>query len=384
MYQYIYKLGHCPDLGVAEFLSVTANPSTKKPLNIDQNPPRFNFQWLMSNTLIDVNSTGSLVFGGSVVESFELDNNQVKEQVILDAIANYLSLNSVKKLGIFVPQVDSKELFKIIKPHCNKITITTKLPNFGHWKLTNNWLILIKFQTVLYLIKLDSYADQEFWTKMDDGLPCADMSRGIINLKLGRSLLNLTNNPNVWDSFAGQGRIIASGMDLKANFLASDNDERVIPDCVKNCNYAEHFWSKNKFNKQDTEVIGQLNSSWIQDASEVNEELETFFGDKTYAIVSEGYLGKNFKNAPDLDKAKEQELKLIELWEKLLVNYANSPVQEIVACLPFYPQINYIPEYKMLSQNPNWQMIKLCKTNFIEYKRDNSLVGHLIFKLVKV
>lgn len=365
MNQYIYKLGHCPDLGVAEFKSIT-----------DTEDCKFNFQWLISNTNLDVNQTGSLVFGAQVISTFQ-DGDQDQ---VLDYLDQYLSKNmESKKLGLFLHGQDSKKVFSVAKKHFNKVTVVDKIPNFGYWKQTNNWLVLIKFQSVWYFAKILSYADQEFWTELDHGLPFADMNRGIINLKLGRSLLNLTKSQIVWDNFAGQGRVLLSGMDIKTTFLASDKDESVMTHLNQNLTFANKFWKTQKYNKIETQQLAQIQQTFVHDATEgLDFDLEY-----DTSIVTEGYLGKNYRETTQ-ELAEEQVQIVSAMWQKLLVTISKSQVKDIIGCLPYYPQLSFVPEYEFLFDNLSWKVEKLSKNNFIKYQRENSKVGHLIFKLSKL
>jgi hypothetical protein len=364
MKHFIYKLGHCPDLGIAEFKSLTGDQGCQ-----------FNFQWLLSSSELDVNKSGSLVFGAEVLETFE----ESEKDNFLAYLDKYLSGIENKKLGLFLHGQDPKQVFKIAKKHVNKVTIVDKLPNFGYWKQTNNWLILLKFQSTWFFCKINSYADQEFWSNMDKQLPFADMSRGIINLKLGRSLLNLSSSKAIWDNFAGQGRVLVSGFDLKKSFWASDKDIVVIPQLNKNLEFGSQFWQKSKYNKK---IETELSITQKVFQHEAGSRLEFDF-EESIAVVTEGYLGKNYREV-DMPKALEESQKVSDLWIKVLENLGQKKVTEIVGCLPFYPGLDFEPNYDFLTQNTNWELQKLSKEYFVKYKRENSKVGHLIFKLSRV
>jgi tRNA G10 N-methylase Trm11 len=360
---YIYKLGHCSSLAQAEFAILSE--SDYEADNI----------WLHSSYQLNVNQTGSLVFGAEVIASV----SQFDETEILSKISEHLEANPSKKIGLYLPRVNTKAIFTAVKPHCSKINLSTKLPNFGHWKQTNNWLVLIPFKERYIIARINSYSDQEFWNKLDSALPEADMRRGIINLKLARSLLNLTSQKNVWDSFAGQGRLLAAGMDLKDNFWASDLDTRVISQLNRNLSAASEYWKNTTLNKQTIENIAQVKEVWDQDATRISlSKFETDF-----AIVTEGTLGQNFEKPPTMDQAREQVFKVNKIWHELVDNYTDSSLQEIVGCLPFYPKLNFVPYYGFLD-TPNWQLVELSrKYQTLLYNRPDSLVGHMIFKLIK-
>jgi hypothetical protein len=363
MSTYIYKLGHCPVLSQVEFALLSQSDYEADNL------------WLHSSYDINVNKTGSIVFGAEVISVM----NEFDEGEVLTKIGNHLSNNPSKKIGLFLPRISTKAIFSTVKKYCSKINISQSIPNFGHWKQTNNWLILIPFKNRIVLAKLNSYSDQEFWTNLDGTLPEADMRRGIINLKLARSLLNLTNQKNIWDSFAGLGRVPISGFDLKDNFWFSDLDERVITSLKKNIDTANSFWKNNTLDKKPNTEIAKTIQVWTQNAS----KLPTIEIDQKISIVTEGTLGQNFDRPPTYDQAEEQAYKVNIIWQELINNYKDSNIDEIVGCLPFYPKINFIPHYDFLDSK-DWELIPLHhRHHTILYSRSNSLVGHLIFKITR-
>jgi hypothetical protein len=365
MTNYLYRLGHCPDLSVAEFDAITKTTST----NYNQN-------WLLTDQLINVNKTGSMVYGGEIV--FEAEDNAPMPE-IMSGLEKYLSINPIKKLGLNIPGVEQKYLLSTAKKHCNKITISGTQPNFGHWKLTNNWIILVHYKTKLYLVKLDSYSDQEFWKNLDSTMPRINMSRGIINLKLGRTLCNLTDNTNIWDNFAGLGRIMIAGADLKDKFWASDIDQKAIEDLNKNWEFSNKYWARSKYDKEVTAKIGILEKAFMHDAS------NPFPTEESIAIVTEGSLGKNFKVNPTLIEARNESNEIEYIWSDLLENCSKDKnITEIVGCLPFYPRIDFVSQYKKIFENKNWKLSQLTSRHqTIRYQREKSNVGHLVFKLVR-
>jgi hypothetical protein len=371
---YIYKLGHCPDLSVAEFCTLNNLQPNQ------ENYPTYNFQWLVSDIEIDVNQTGSLIFGCEVLKSFDI----AQKDDIEEALATHLEFNNYRKVGLYIPSMDKNKLFPMAKKFCNRVNIVDKLPNFGFWKQTNNWVITVKTENEIHLCKILSYSDQEFWGNVDQNLPKTDMNRGVINLKLARSMLNLSSNTNVWDNFAGQGRVLVAGMDLKTNFVASDIDLPVIKQLNENLAFASKYWQRTSFNKQRVEKVATLDLSTDQDAtkeakSEIVEQIST-----PYSIVTEGYLGPNFRR----EMSKEQVLQAVNevnvMWKEVLNSVENLPINEIVGCLPFYPKLDFVPGYTFWNENSKWELVSLTnKHKTVQYKRENSNVGHLVFKLVR-
>jgi hypothetical protein len=402
--KYFYRLGHCNDLAIAEYFSLASrgNLSDKKP------EVAYDAQYLMSDQLLDANDFGSMIFVAVVVAEVDVQKTEVKEDFrpkFLAKLDEYLAQAEFKKVGFYLPTFDKKVLFPIGKKHCNRVDILDNIPNFGYWKKTKNWLVSIKFGTTIYLCKIISYSDQEFWSEIDQGLPQADMSRGIINLKLARSMLNLTTCENIWDNFAGQGRVLVSGMDSKKVLFASDIDAVVETQLYKNYEFAKHFWTTQQYNKQLVENTGELKANFTLDATKIipADITNKGFKDQEIAIVTEGYLGTNFRKYPTKKEILEQVNKVNEIWKNVLLsnttNNANGiKINEIVGCVPFYPKFQdehkegdlqdrngYIPEYTFWFSNPDWKLVQLNpEVKTINYKRENSNVGHLIFKMVRV
>lgn len=402
--KYFYRLGHCNDLAIAEYFSLALRGGL-----MDKKPEvSYDAQYLMSTQLMDANDFGSMIFVAEVVAEVDVQKTEVKEDFrpkFLAKLDEYLEQAEFKKVGFYLQTFDKKVLFPIGKKHCNRVDILDNLPNFGYWKKTKNWLVSIKFGTTIYLCKIISYSDQEFWSEIDQGLPQADMSRGIINLKLARSMMNLATCENIWDNFVGQGRVLVSGMDTKKNLFASDLDPIVETQLYKNYEFAKHFWTTQQYNKQFVENTGNLITNFTLDATKIipADIAIKGFKDKEIAIVTEGYLGTNFRKYPTKKEILEQVNKVNEIWKNVLLsnitNNANGiEINEIVGCVPFYPKFQderkegeaqdrngYIPEYTFWFSNPDWKLVQLTPdVKTINYKRENSNVGHLIFKMVRV
>lgn len=402
--KYFYRLGHCNDLAIAEYFALASK------LELGDKKPEVSYdsQYIMSDQLLDANDFGSMIFVAQVVAEVDVVKTEVKEDFrpkFLTKVDEYLEQAEFKKVGFYFPTFDKKIVFPIGKKHCNRVDILDNLPNFGYWKKTKNWLISVKFGTTIYLCKIITYSDQEFWSQIDQGLPQADMSRGIINLKLARSMMNLTNCENIWDNFAGQGRVLVAGMDTKKALFASDLDPIVETQLYKNYEFAKHFWSTQPYNKQLVESTGDLKVNFTLDATKIipADVATKGFKDQEIAIVTEGYLGTNFRKYPTKKEILEQVNKVNEIWKNVLLsnttNNANGiEINEIVGCAPFYPKFQderkdgqvqdrngYIPEYTFWFSNPDWQLVQLApEAKTINYKRENSNVGHLVFKMVKV
>ena len=346
---FFYKLGHQADLGIAEFLQLTNNATYK-----------ISYGWLVSEAQLDATLTGSLVYSGEILGETTPEN-------YLEDLRELLPVS--KKIGIALSSFDyaSKAVLNLSKEiGCKKINVMNKLPNYGHWKSCKSWVIIFKFGNKNLVGVIQNYADQEFFAKLDTSLE-NDMVRGIINLKLARTLLNFTKNLDIWDPFAGQGRLMLAGYDLKNNFICSDLDETTIDQIDANDEIACRFFK----------TESKLRYNFAMDVSQLK-------GHKEYAIVTEGWLGQNFLKTPNMEQIAKQWKEVEALWLEFLAKASQNGTKEIVGCLPFY-QIKsqkLIPEFlENLTEFYDFEEL-LPKQKYLLYSREKSMVGHLIIKLV--
>jgi tRNA G10 N-methylase Trm11 len=390
-YNYFYKLGHQPLLGYNEYLFLT-NQSFESAA--DNGP--ISYSWFLGQHSIDVNQTGSLVFGGQILahmsrsEFFSLES---RADFITTSLTNFAPENGFKQIGISLEkEIGRDRLFETLKNSgYKKINLLSggQLPNFGHFKHTKNWFVFFSIHDQFYFGKLTSFADQEFWSKLDMRLPKLDMRRGIINLKLGRTLLNFTSKETIWDPFCGQGRVLISGGDLKKEFLASDIDEVCISDTKENYEEACKSWytrSKRQFPDKEPFLppldVFPLDAQNLTQIQNIRPDIDC----KKIAIVTEGYLGTNYNHTPTEQEIIKQFNHLEMLWSKVLSQAQTLKIPEIIFCLPSY-EINkklYPPNFlpKILKGLSYKQVPFSNGKNDIMYSRPDSFVKHTIIKLV--
>jgi tRNA G10 N-methylase Trm11 len=383
MYQFFYKTGHCKPLSVAEFLAISN--LTEQDIKISNNQ-----EYIFSNKKINVERSGGLVFGGVIlytIQDFSTEKTEELWEVLTDTIEIGRMNGKFKKLGIAGQASLLGNILPVLKKAGSKKInlLKDQTPNFGHWKSTNDWILLIKNGKDLLVVEITSYADQELWAKLDVKLPHGDMKRGIINLKLARSLLNLTDKTTIWDPFGGQGRVLCGGLDLKQKFYISDIDEVCVPDVKGNVEYTNEIFSK-KYKQ-----IATLEDNFTLDAQQLND---TYFIDEMnragtiseMAIVTEGTLGYNF-SATATEKDAEQQLNLIKkIWKNTISQAHKSNIEELVFCLPFYKfkRKQIIPDFlDELIKDTDYKFTQFQKNRFILYSRDKTYVGHCIIKLTK-
>ena len=368
MYQFIYKLGHCQELAIAEFVSLY--PKAKYIATSG---------WLYTDSALNANITGSLVYGGDIVDELAV-TSETKEQ-LFDILESYISTNveDLKKLGISIPKLYAKDVLPLAKKAGSKKinVLIDKKPNYGNWKGLKNWILIDQIGKKLTIIKLTSYSDQQFWTQIDSFLPHNDMKRGIINLKLARSLLNLTQSSKIYDPLCGLGRLAVAGIDRKDSYVLSDMDETCLADCEKNIEYAKSFWSRKKQYDGDTKYV-----VFAQDARALDEVPQDL---SRCTVVTEGYLGYRFSNSPSRQEI-EREFEIQEkMWTDILQSCHNKGIKEIIFCLPFYQKKdeNTLPEFiDELVDKIGYRLQKFEDQSYILYSREKTNVGHYIVKAI--
>ena len=366
--KYFYKLGHCPALAIAEI----SNLSQEVEINQDSD-------FALSNELIDIQKTGSLIFQGKIHKILETEN--MDQSSIFDGLKDVFSSSKVG-LSIFTKREirDKTALQGLKNQGYKKINLLNdKLPSIGNFLHTKNWFIIFSFKNKLILGEIQNHFNQEFWSDLDMTLPIRDLKRGQINLKLARSLANLTTSTTFWDPFCGIARNIIPALDLKEGFVASDIDKIAIPQAKQNYKFATKFFTERGFEVKDKK-IEFFNKDITKSFAKLNLDLP-----KT--VVTEGYLGKTFKRPPTENEINIELQNIEKLWNNALANFKELEIQEIIFCLPFYIHNKklILPEFihKIAKENGYQEIFFSKDQNKILYKRASSQTGHWVLKMVK-
>ena len=378
---YFYKLGHCQDLAIEEYSFLTGDRS----YIVDRG-------WLLGKVLVNTNLTGSLVFGGSVLGLVsQNDFSKVLELLKFELLAFREANPEIKKLGVHLPKKYLSDALVLAKKSgFKKVNLAAKVPNFGSWKHVRTWFLVISFRNQWLIGKIDTYSNQELWSLLDQNLPHRNLKPGIINLKLARSLLNLSKKLTIWDPFCGQGGLLVAGLDLKQNFLASDILSSCLLQTQENFIEAKSIWQKNWKHLNFNHDFSPANLvTEILDARHLS--LSKHFGFfKELAIVTEGYLGDNFTRPPKLLDAHLEFQKIRDLWSQVILQASKLRVTELIFCLPVYLQIQTTNSKPLWPKFQNELIKNTCyrfyqftnQKSGILYNRSNSYVGHLIVKLI--
>lgn len=408
-YKYFYRLGHQESVSLAEAAYLG--------LKIE-----YNYQnWMFSNQKISLEKTGSLVFSGTVEKMWATNYRLTEEEfykVLEEAIMNFQKTNPTKIAGLVVPfKWQKKCLLLAKKAGLKKVNIQTipTIPNYGHWKQAKVWWILVQEQGHIWLGRIEQMANQEFWSNLDMKLPKGDMARGIINMKFARTLLNLTTQKIIWDPFAGHGRLVLAGLDLKDKFYASDiNEEKLNDEITENYDFALKMYNQEflrtariSHSKSDSTktfdeenitppLLGSLEKVFRLDAkfiSSVADKKALTFQDglsaenfKEMAIVTEGYLGFNFKGQPLPIQTKTEWENIEKIWQSLLAGAGKLGIAEVIGCVPFYQIDNkkVLPPFVSKLEGIGGYKLEFLdeKRPYLEYARPQAHVGHLVVKFV--
>jgi hypothetical protein len=396
MSHYFYKLGHIPSLALNEFI-LTSNAS------ISQIKASNKYLFLEGtlDQLVDINLLGSFIFSGSILYQAQKtdleEQNYSLQKWFLDHLENYLRDYPTKELGIAITKpINDKILFKICKNSgVKKLTIVDNQKlNFGYWKKTKNWLFCDIENDRIFIGQLTSYFNQEKWAKLDTQLQ-GDMKRGLINLKLARSLNNLTKEKIIWDPFCGVGRNSVASHDNKDGFYLSDHEyditeKAILANIKMTLELDKKILGKGQLDANNLDLIklAQTNlNSEDQDLDNLKQSL---------SIVTEGYLGTNIGTKLSDRMIKTQYYNLQKLWTNLFISIKNNNldnINEVVFCLPFYLYNTKLSnlclkEVRSWLQKSNYKLqqfyeLDRSKVDFLLYKREKTFVGHAIFKAVK-
>ncbi|MEM1312681.1 MAG: hypothetical protein AAGF07_04430 [Patescibacteria group bacterium] len=382
---YCYKLGHQPEIGQQEFQYLTG----VKDIILDSG-------FILSNSYIDAQKTGSLVYTSKVIRTWKVNINKISSSEVCKLISHELlkdnhSQEIPKKIGVILPSSwKSKALSNLKTEGVKKINFlaTSTNLNYGHWKQTKNWFLLLQLKKVVVLVKILNHSDQEFWQYLDSSLPAGEMSRGMINLKLARSLLNLSTFDTVWDPFCGYGRIGVAGLDIIKRFIYSDIQADLLSTAVKqNYEFAEVSWSKYGFKQrlQESKKLAKLQAIFELDIKGLDKQKMIKHQELAQlSIVTEGYLGKNFNHLPTYQEIKNEWVQLKNLWQEVITKADRLMIPEIIFCLPYYNLKNQqlLPDFiDNLIVNTNYHLSKFNGRRCLLYSRKSSYTGHCIIRL---
>ena len=350
---YWYRLGHVPELSLAELAAVK--------LVIEDSDHRY----ARSKQLIDIQTLGGIAYVAEDLSGADY----------VTGIAGFLESTELKKkfIGVVANQAfDQTAALKVFKNSgAKKIAFIRHEPSIGDVKRSQIVFLAATFENIKYTLRIVEYFNQDIWAKLEAALPVTDMDRGQINLKLARTMLNFTTSRNILDPFCGTGRNIIAGLDFLVTAGLSDSDLKAITDAQKNVQFAQDFLK--------TKVPTQFQTIPAEKVERYNYT----------AIVSEGWLGTNFKKTPSVEQARESVQAVLTSYADCFIQWDHVGIKEVVLSAPYYLNYPQITEYitnqlRKIAREGGYQVATPGNYDFIHYFRPNNTVGHLIFKLQKI
>jgi tRNA G10 N-methylase Trm11 len=261
-------------------------------------------------------------------------------------------------------------LLRLIKDTLAEKGILSRFPNQAEDTLSSASVVknklleqgaevdLIVTQDRLLITKTVAVQEFEAFSERDYGRPVRDMQSGVMPPKLARMMLNLSQakkDAEILDPFCGSGTMLQEAVYLGyKNITGSDASEKAIADTQKNID-----WLANRETLEDVSITLAK--------ADVTKLAEKFGNGVFNAIITEPYLGPNFKMMPlaqDVKKIQEQLMVLyVNAWKQFSSVLKSSGV--VVMILPVHNVRNqYIPlpildeitklgfTQQTLSQNP--------------------------------
>ncbi len=376
--KYIYRIGHSFDLSLAEYRSLAGDEE----LWTCQN-------WLGSDKEIDTNQTGGLVFGVSNIKL--LDNNEVKpdRSEFIEYLKSHPELVQ-KKLVIATNILLTKKILIPLKEMGYKqinLIPNKALPNIGHFKQKSTIVCYFKLDNQSsFFGSIINYANQQIWNDLDTNPQLQDMDRGMINYKLARTILNLANHKDyIWDPFCGLGRNMLAGSGISKDWLLSDIDGSCRDLVDSNAKYLTDLNGRyDYFESLPSYQFAPLDIRDYDQAFKVYGRRN--LTDKSYTVVTEGYLGSNLAGKYNRQDPEKQIETVQQIWHKVLASLAKLEVKEVILCVPWYKLKTGIikPDYFLeVVGKSNYKIVELLPSKpYILYARETTTVGHGVFKLV--
>lgn len=337
MYTFAYKIGHNLELAKNEFYYLSKNAEYE-----------LDGDYILTNFDLDIAQCGSMIFKAKIHKELTALPKKIGYVTNTPANRHASLIKYLKNLG------------------AKKILISPKEPNYGQVKYVGNWFIHCKE----YFLEVVQFFDQEMWARIDMSLPGKDMKKGIINLKLARSMANFTETDNICDPFAGLGRNAIALWDKSKNFQLSDID----PDCEiainKNIKYI------NTKIKSESKAI----SIATKDAKDLTNE----FGEE-FCVVTEGFLTDAANYFLSLKEASERMEGVKNTWKEIFQNWAKiEGLKDVVFCLPFFITRNEDVFWDVIKDLPKeFKIVPFISSDYIFYKRKDTRIGHMIVKITK-
>lgn len=157
----------------------------------------------------------------------------------------------------------------------------------------------------LWSQNIDSYAYR------DMKRPHRDSRNGMLPPKLAQSLLNLSRGEDgdepVWDPFCGSGTVLMESLLQRRSCIGSDYSETMVKHSEANVG-----WLLTQLQYERSSDV--LYDIYAEDVMNIRH-VPVLHGKRPKVIVTEGYLGKNFRGLhPTREEAYDEQKHITEIW----------------------------------------------------------------------
>ncbi|MFN7160593.1 MAG: TRM11 family SAM-dependent methyltransferase [Candidatus Gracilibacteria bacterium] len=180
----------------------------------------------------------------------------------------------------------------------------------------------------LWSQNIDSYAYR------DMRRPHRDSRNGMLPPKLAQSMLNLAREEKyyepVWDPFCGSGTVLMESLLQRRSIIGSDYSDVMVGHSEANVGW---MITQSQYERaSDVPYTVQM-----EDVTSIRH-IPVLNGQLPKVIVTEGYLGKNFRGLhPTREETNEEQKKIMEIWKAFFefLNLQKAEI-EIVAAFPIH------------------------------------------------
>ncbi|GAB4146316.1 MAG: hypothetical protein OHK0017_06660 [Patescibacteria group bacterium] len=431
---FFYRLGHSPKISIAEISNLERNLTSKDPkYDVSE-------KYLISPTKIDIKIMGGSSYAGEIwgwleSEAFpdstnqqdQDDSNSKLDQSWINKIKQILDQKVAadglpKQLGISVPIKLAKKIIPTLRQYgAKKVNLLIdEEPNFGHLK-GYPWIIISEFTANLnnttkqsnsrkyFIGVINQVAPQDLYKFLDLRSPAGNMKRGLMNLKLAKSMLSLTSGSAIdyiWDPFCGQGGILLVNQVFEERpVIGTDLERQAVKFTKENIAWLEtkaldQISSEFNWSLPQNQVlhIERMDAAKLAEASresnmaKIIRKIEPKFDWSRTAIVTEGTLGPIYdRRLPSsTDELVANLNQITQLWKQVLDQANQLGIPELIFTLPFYrlPNENSIRIDPEQLTGLGYEIVDLNFQNaenqpWLDYFRPKTMVGHMILKMIK-
>lgn len=337
MFDYIFILGRYPKLSIAEIESVLRLQKTT--YFTRQKTDTFLILQFPSELSIDkLNQTlGGTVKIGRIYHSLQLPVKQaavesyLTSDILFSEILTPLEDKINFGISFYADRTNSGDkdsisiagLLKTLKYHLESQGFRTRFPrhvgpslssaSVGKNKLLTTGAEILLIQSDKELLIGKTLAIQEFegFSQRDYGRPARDMESGIMPPKIARMMLNLTevtHDQPIIDPFCGSGTMLQEAILLGySDVTGTDNSDKALKDTKQNLkwlNEQQKITVQPKILKADVTTLSK-----------------TFAKNTFSAVITEPYMGPNFKNRPSVQIISEIQTTLETLYLSALAEF---------------------------------------------------------------